>query len=90
MGFMVEIVVRINLIGGQLYGGDRGGICNFLKPKYCICRFLRKNASENQIKSLKLQVLAKMKRETDIDIDINIDIQIQWWELWWRQWWELI
>ena len=47
MGFMVEIVVRINLIGGQLYGGDRGGICNFLKPKYCICRFLRKNASEN-------------------------------------------
>ena len=57
-----------------------------------LCWFLRENASENQIKSLKLQVFAKMKRETDvdIDIDIDIDIQIQWWELWWRQWWELI
>ena len=39
MGFMVEIVVRINLIGGQLYGGDRGEICNFLKSKCCVCWF---------------------------------------------------
>ena len=85
---MVEIVVGINLIGSGLYDGDGGEICNFLKPKLYVCWFLRENASENQIKSLKLQVLAKMKRETDIDIDINI--QIQWWELWWRQWWELI
>ena len=54
-------------------------ICNFLKLDRCVCWFLRENASENQIKSLQLQVLAKMKRETDIDKDI--DIQIQWWEL---------
>ena len=74
MGFMVEIVVEIKLIRSRFYGGDRGEICNFLKPKHCVCWFLRENVSENQIKSLKLQVLAKMKRETDIDI--NIDIQI--------------
>ena len=65
------------LIRNMLYGGDRGEICNFLKSERCICWFLRENASENQIKSLKLQVLAKMKRETDVDIYIYI----QWWEL---------
>ena len=75
---MVEIVVGINLVGSGLYGGDRGEICNFLKMKRRVCWFLRENASENQIKSLKLQVLAKMKRETNVDIDIQ------------RQWWELI
>ena len=79
MGFMMEMVVGIKLIRSRLYGGDRGEICNFLKSEHCVCWFLRENASENQIKSLKLQVLAKMKRETDIDKDI--DIQIQWWEL---------
>ena len=47
MGFMVEIVVRINLIGSGLYGGDRGEICNFPKLKRCVCWFLRENASEN-------------------------------------------
>ena len=67
---MVKIVVGINLIGSGLYGGDRGEICNFLKLKRCVCWFLRENASENQIKNLNLQVLAKMKRETDIDIQI--------------------
>ena len=90
MDFMVEMVVGIKLIRSRLYGGDRGEVFNFLKSERCVCWFLRENASENQIKSLKLQVLAKMKRETDVDIDIDINIQIQWWELWWRQWWELI
>ena len=47
---MVEIVLGINLIGSGLYGGDRGEICNFLKPKRCVCQFFRENASENQIK----------------------------------------
>ena len=74
---MVEIVVGINLIGSKLYGGDRGEICNFLKSERCVCWFLRENASENQIKSLKIQVLAKMKRETDIDIDIVVGIMVE-------------
>ena len=43
----MEIVVGINLIGSVLYGGDRGEICNFLKPKHCVCWFLRENVSEN-------------------------------------------
>ena len=47
MAFMVKIVVEINLIGSGHYGGDRYEICNFLKPKHCICWFLRENASEN-------------------------------------------
>ena len=46
MGFMMEIVVGIELIS-RLYGGDRGEICNFLKPERCVCWFLRENASEN-------------------------------------------
>ena len=74
---MVEIVVGINLVGSGLYGGDRGEICNFPKLKRCVCWFLRENASENQIKSLKIQVLAKMKRETDIDIDIVVGIMVE-------------
>ena len=86
MGFMVEIEVGIKLIRSRLYGGDRGEICNFLKSEHCVCWFLRENASENQIKSLKLQVLAKMKRETNVDIDIDIVVGINKWALWWRQW----
>ena len=54
MGFMVEIEVGIKLIRSRLYGGDRGEICNFLKSEHCVCWFLRENASENSIKSLKL------------------------------------
>ena len=67
----------INLIGSGLYSGDRGEICNFLQPKHCVCWSLRENASENQIKSLKLQVLAKMKRDIDIDIDIVVEIMVE-------------
>ena len=47
MGFMLEIVVGIKLIRSRLYGVDRGEICNFLKPKGCVCWFLRENAIEN-------------------------------------------
>ena len=47
MGFMVEKVVGLNLIGSGLCGGDRGEICNFLKLECCVCWFLRENASEN-------------------------------------------
>ena len=47
MGFMVEMVVGIKLIRSRLYGGDRGEVCNFLKPERCVCWFLRENASEN-------------------------------------------
>ena len=90
MGFMVEIVVEIKLIRSRFYGGDRGEICNFLKLERCVCWYLRKYTSENQIKSLKLQDLAKMKRETDVDIDIVVKIMVEIvmginkWPLWWR------
>ena len=53
---------------------ERGEICNFLKLERCVCWYLREYTSENQIKSLKLQVLAKMKRETDIDKDVVVGI----------------
>ena len=91
MGSMVEIVVEIKLIRSRFYGGDRGEICNFLKLERCVCWYLRKYTSENQIKSLKLQDLAKMKRETDVDIDIVVKIMVEIvmginkWPLWWRQ-----
>ena len=91
MGSMVEIVVEIKLIRSRFYGGDRGEICNFLKLERCVCWYLRKYTSENQIKSLKLQDLAKMKRETDVDIDIVVKIMVEIvmginkWALWWRQ-----
>ena len=91
MGSMVEIVVEIKLIRSRFYGGDRGEICNFLKLECCVCWYLREYTSENQIKSLKLQDLAKMKRETDVDIDIVVKIMVEIvmginkWALWWRQ-----